>query len=130
MLGHGGQQVVNLSRRPEEYLALAILHILLYIKRNCLRDTEILHVLRYGHTQLLCQRKEVVDGMTGGKDNGRMVQDAHLLCTELFSCYPLDFDKRTEHEFNAKLVSDVVIGRLLAGWFWLGNQNLLDHLMS
>ena len=110
VLGHGGQQVVNLTGGAEEDLALAVLHIFLDIQRDSLRDAEILHILRNSDTQLLGEGEEMVNGMARGEDNGSVVQDVHLLGTKVLRRDSLHLDERTEHEFYVELGSDVVVG--------------------
>ena len=128
VLHHCRQQVVNLTRGTEEHLTLAILYVLLDIQRNRFCDTEILHVLGNGDTQLLSQCEKVVDGVTRSEHDGCVVQDVNLLRTEFLGSNTLHLDKRTEHQFYVKPLCYVIIGRLLARRFWLGYQNLLYHL--
>ena len=63
VLHHLRDEVINLTRRTEEHLTLAVLHIFLDIEGDRLRHAEILHILGYRQTQLLGQLEEVVDGV-------------------------------------------------------------------
>ena len=114
MLHHCGQQIVYLSRSTEEHLALAILYVLLYIERNGLSDTEILHVLGYLHTHFLCQLEEIINGMTRGEDDCRIVEDAYFLLTELLRAQSFNLYERTEYEFHVEVLGYVIIRRFLA----------------
>ena len=53
VLRHQGNQIVNLTGRPEEDLALAVLDILLNVLRYSLSDAEVLHILRNRDAHLL-----------------------------------------------------------------------------
>ena len=79
VLYHRGQQVIDFTCRTEEYLTLAILYIFLNVQGNGFRDAEVLHVFRDGHTHLLAEMKEMVDGMTRSKYNGCMLKYFYLL---------------------------------------------------
>ena len=119
VLHHRGQQVVDAAGSAEEHLALAVLHIFLNIECDGFRHTKVFHVLGNVTAQLLGQRKEMVDGMARGEDNSGVVEDVHLLRTEVTCCQSLNFNKGTEHEFNTETFCNVKIGRPLARGFWL-----------
>ena len=48
-----------------------------------------------------------------------MVEQIDFLLSELLGCEPLYLDKGTEHQFYFTLIRNIVIWRLLAGWFRL-----------
>ena len=64
MLEYGSHKAVNLTCVSEEYLALAVLDILLNVKRHRLSDAEILHVLWYYNSHLSAQLEEMIYSMT------------------------------------------------------------------
>lgn len=69
VLDHHGHKVLHLSGGTIENLALAVLHIFLYVKRNRFGDTEILHRLGNRYHHLFGYGEEMIDGMTRSKDN-------------------------------------------------------------
>ena len=119
MLNHGRNQIVDTTSLTKEDLALSVLHIFLDVQSNSLGNTEILHVLRNVDSELLGHVEEMVNGMTRGKYDGSVIQDVHLLCTEIFRADCLDLDERTENQFNTKLVRNIEIWRLLTCWLRL-----------
>ena len=64
VLHHRGQQIIDASGSTEEHLTLTVLDILLDIECDGLCHTEILHILRNRHSELLGQSEEMVNGMT------------------------------------------------------------------
>ena len=119
VLDHRGQQVLDFARGAEEHLALAVLHVFLDVEGDRFGDAEILHGLRDGDTQLAAQVEEVVNGVAGGEHNGSVVQDGHLLLSELFSRNALNFDERAEDYLYPILARNIVIWRLIGAGFRL-----------
>ena len=97
---HDFQKFFHLSGLGEEYLALAVLNVLLYIEGYLLWDEEVLHVFRDAYTQVFAQREEIVNGMPGIEDNGRIVEDVDVLCPKFFFRVPFYMDEWPEFEFN------------------------------
>ena len=60
MLVDDGQQAVVLACGAEEDLALAVLHVLLYIECDHLGNAEILHVFGDGDAKLAAEVEEMV----------------------------------------------------------------------
>ena len=77
----------------KEYLALAVLYVLLYIVRNCLGQAEILHVVRDVYSQFLAQCEKVVNCVAREEYNGSVVQNRYLLLTEFLCCHSLNLDE-------------------------------------
>ena len=114
MLNHCGDEVIDFSSISKEHLALAILHILLYVKRDGLGYAEILHVLRNSDAKLFCQIEKMVDGMTRSKNDSSVVKYINFLRAEIFGGDAFYLNKRTEHKFNVESRCDVVVRRLFA----------------
>lgn len=124
MLEDWGHKAIHLAGITKEYLALTVLDIFLYIKRNCLGNAEILHVLRYGYTQLSAKLEEMIYRMTRGKHYSGMVKNIDVLLSELLGAEWLHANEWLENKLNAILLSQVKIGRLAGCGLRLGNKNL------
>ena len=114
VLHHSGDERIELAGIAEEYLALAILHILLYVERDCLRNAEVLHILGDGDAHLLSECEVVVDSVTRCEHYGCEVEKTDLLLSEFFGAESFYFDEWAKDEFYAEVLCDVEIWRLLA----------------
>ena len=75
------------------------------------RNAEILHVIRYGHSQILAHVKEVINAMPGGENNSRMIQDGNALLSELLGGKALHLDKRSEYQLYTIFFGNIKIRR-------------------
>ena len=64
MLEDGSHQAVHLTGVTEEYLALAVLDVLLDVQGNSLRNAEILHVLGDCNAHLGTKLEEMIYSVT------------------------------------------------------------------
>ena len=96
-----------------ENLALAVLDVLLQVKRHRLRSAEILHGLRHGEPHVLAQLEEMVYRILAGENDGLMVQNIHLRLTKLHSIHPFNLEKLVEINVDAVFALQVRIRRLL-----------------
>ena len=130
VLYHHRDEVIYLACLTEEYLTLAILCVFLYVECYGLCNTEVLGGLWHGDAHFLGHLEEMVNGMTRGEYDSRVIGEIDLLITEFLRCKAFDLDERTEDEFYIKLTSYLVIWRVVACGFWLRNQNLFYHRLS
>ena len=130
MLGHVGHEGFHLARFAEENLALAIRNVLLDVERNLLAQAEILHRLGDVDAHLLAQTEEMVDAVTGGENNGAVLQDADVLRAEFCRSETFDFDEGPEDNLYAVALSNIVIGGFFCGGFGLRDKYLLNHFLS
>ena len=84
VLYHERDEVLDFTSIGEEYLALAILHIFLYVQGYSLEHAEVLHVLGDGDAHLLGQLEIVVYGMARGEDHSCIIEEVYFLLTKLF----------------------------------------------
>ena len=91
-------------------------------------ETEVLHVLGDGDAQFVAEVEEVVDGIARVEYDGGVVEYLYLLLAELAGCDSLDFDKWMENQFDAMLLLNLEVRRLLRRRGWLRHQNFLNHL--
>lgn len=109
MFENWGHETVHLTGIAKEYLALTVLDIFLDIKRNCLSNAEIFHVLWYGYAQLSAKLEEMIYRVTRGKHYSGMVKNIDVLLSELLGAERLYTDERLEDKLNAILLSQVKI---------------------
>ena len=114
VLHHCGDERVELAGVAEEHLALAILHILLYVECDCLCYAEVLHVLGDSDSHLLSEFEVVVDSVARGEHHRCEIEKTYLLLSEFFWAEPFYFDERTKDEFHAEVLCDVEVRRLFA----------------
>ncbi len=68
-------------------LSLADHDVFLKIVGSLLGNTKIFHLRRHLDFQFLADMKEMIDGITAGEDDGRMIEDLYLLFSKLFYRY-------------------------------------------
>ena len=102
-------EAIHLSGIAKEHLTLTVLDIFLDIKRNCLGNAEIFHVLWYGYTQLSAKLEEMIYRVTRGKHYSGMVKNIDMLLPELLGAERLYANERLENKLNAILLSQVKI---------------------
>ena len=126
MLKDRSHKAIHLTGVTEEYLALAVLDILLYIERNRLCNAEILHVLGYVYPHLSAQLEEVIYRITGSEYYSGVIKDIDMLLSELLGSERFNTDKRFENELYTIFISQIKIGRLACSRLRLGYQDLLN----
>ena len=90
-------------------LSLSISYILLQIESHRFRETEIAHSVRHFKAHFLGYSKEVIYGIPAGENNSRMLLKFNLLRSQIFSCYPLYFSKRTKINFYFVFLYNLMI---------------------
>ena len=97
VLHHRGHKVGHIAGGAKKHLALAVLHVFLYVEGYSLRHTEVFHVFGYGDAEQLGQLEVVVDGMARGEHHSRVVEKTDLLLAEFLRRDAFHFNKGTKH---------------------------------
>ena len=128
VLQDDGKQTVERACGAEEHLALAVLDVLLDVKRHGLGGTEILHRLGDVDAHLLTELEKVVDGVARGEDDSGMLgENGHLLSTEFLWGETLYLNELLEVDLHIIFLCNLVVVFFCLGSLRLGNQNALYH---
>ena len=93
--------VLDDSGHAEEHLALAVLHILLYVQSHLLGNAEIFHRLGDVESQFLGEREEVINGVTRRKDHCCAIVQGNVLLTKFFCRDAFHLYEWVKYEFHA-----------------------------
>ena len=127
MLHHHRHQIGEFARCAAKHLALAVLHVFLYVIGNRFGNGKVFHRFGNGYAHLLAKGEEVVDGVARGEHDGRVVEHLYLLLAKFFGREAFHLNEGVKHKLYAVLRCNVKIGRLLRGRCRLGNKYFFYH---
>jgi hypothetical protein len=94
-----------------EDFSLAVLHVFLEVIGCGFRDAEIFHGIGHLDTHLFTDSEEMVNGVAGSENNGRIIKDVDPVFPELFRWNSLYIDKFPENNVNIELFYQIIVRR-------------------
>ncbi len=98
---------------PKKYLSFAKLDIFLKIQGNCLRSTEIFHLIRNLDTQFLAETEKVINCMSGCKYYSSVIGDLNAMFSERLGPNAFNLNEFSETDVKVKLFDQLRIWRLV-----------------
>src|SRR5690554_8033370 len=90
---------IRRSSNSNEKLPFSDHNVFLEVMRRLFRNTKVLHIGRHFHLQFLTDVEEVIDGVSTGEYNGRMLKDVNLLLPKIPNAYWSHFNKGSKVDF-------------------------------
>ena len=110
VLRHDRNQLGHFPRVAHKDLALAVLDVFLDIAGHGFRNAEVFHVFGKRYAHFLAKREEIVDGVAGIEDDGRVVEDLYLLSAKLLGGKTFYLDEGVEGELDIVLGFNFEVG--------------------